>query len=222
MIRRIGVRDVVSGRRAFLGSGIFALCGMVFIAGVSLPASANAADNSVAAEAHVNAMIGAAQGLLKTDNGDLETRTTAVTKLLDAYFDFPAIARFSAGQYWRAASEAEQREYTLVLHDVIVGNVVRNFDKLAGLDYSHKSSTTKGDKLVLVTGEFTDQTGARPPVLVNWRVATLPDQPPAVMDIEIENISMLVTQKQENVAIIRQNKGEFAALIEAMRAKTTE
>jgi hypothetical protein len=30
---------------------------------------------------------------------------------------------------------------------------------------------------------------------------------------------MLVTQKQENVAIIRKNKGKFGALITAMREK---
>jgi phospholipid transport system substrate-binding protein len=52
---------------------------------------------------------------------------------------------------------------------------------------------------------------------VNWRVIANSAGRPAVMDIEIENISMLITQKQENVAIIRQNKGKFAALIEAMQ-----
>jgi phospholipid transport system substrate-binding protein len=95
--------------------------------------------------------------------------------------------------------------------------VVNNFDKLQGLKYNHLTSTPKGSTLVLVSGEFIDTTGARPKVLVNWRVISNPDNRPAVMDIEIENISMLITQKQENVAIIRQNKGKFAALIEAMQ-----
>ena len=40
--------------------------------------------------------------------------------------------------------------------------------------------------------------------------------PPLILDVEIENISMLVTQKQENIAIIRKNEGQFAALIDAM------
>jgi hypothetical protein len=30
---------------------------------------------------------------------------------------------------------------------------------------------------------------------------------------------MLVTQKQENIAIIRQNQGQFAALIDAMKQR---
>ena len=40
-----------------------------------------------------------------------------------------------------------------------------------------------------------------------------------MFDIEIENLSLLVTQKQENVAVIRKNKGQFGALIEAMKAR---
>jgi phospholipid transport system substrate-binding protein len=43
--------------------------------------------------------------------------------------------------------------------------------------------------------------------------------PAKVLDVEIENISMLVTQKQENITIIRQNEGRFSALIEAMRKR---
>ena len=42
---------------------------------------------------------------------------------------------------------------------------------------------------------------------------------PKLFDIEIENLSLLVTQKQENVAVIRKNKGDFGALIDAMRAR---
>ena len=184
---------------------------------VTQPAKADG--HSRAAEAHIEAMIGSAKSLLATEYGDPATRTEQVTALLDTYFDFPGITRFSAGQYWRAASAAEKQEYELVIREVIIGTVLRNFDQLKGLEYSHVTSTEKGSKLVLVTGRFSDAVGDRPSVLVNWRVTTLPGKPVKVLDIEIENISMLVTQKQENIAIIRKNKGEFGALITAMREK---
>jgi phospholipid transport system substrate-binding protein len=60
------------------------------------------------------------------------------------------------------------------------------------------------------------------PVAINWRVTTPVDGATRVMDVEIENISMLVTQKNENVAIIRKNQGSFSALIDAMRTKISE
>ena len=186
---------------------------------VALAQPAKADGHSRAAEAHIEAMIGSAKSLLATDYGDPATRTEQVTELLDTYFDFPGITRFSAGQYWRAASAAEKHEYELVIREVIIGTVLRNFDQLKGLEYTHVTSTEKGSKLVLVTGRFSDAVGDRPSVLVNWRVTTLPGKPVKVLDIEIENISMLVTQKQENIAIIRKNKGEFGALITAIREK---
>ena len=180
---------------------------------------AKADSHSVAAEAHIEAMIGSAKSLLAIQNSDSSTRSKLVTELLDTYFDFPSITRFSAGQYWRVASVAEKQEYELTIREVIIGTVVRNFDQLKGLEYSHVASVEKGNKLVLVSGLFSDTIGDRPSISVNWRVTTLPGKPVKVLDIEIENISMLVTQKQENIAIIRKNKGEFSALIAAMREK---
>ncbi len=56
---------------------------------------------------HIENMIVAAEGLLHEDSNDPLKRANAVAGLLDSYFDFPAITRFSAGPYWRAATEAE-------------------------------------------------------------------------------------------------------------------
>ena len=160
-------------------------------------------------------MISEVETYLETDSGSIEKRTENITKLLDTHFDLPAIARFSAGPYWRAANEQERSDYVQTMRDVVIGTVVRNFDQLSGLRFSTIDSQTKGDNMVLVRGSFNDSTGKRPPVSVGWRVITPAMAPAKVLDVEIENISMLVTQKQENITIIRQNEGRFSALIEA-------
>ena len=218
MIRRLFLRTL--SRTVSRTVAIF-LIGTTASLGAVSTSHANAV-NEAAADSYIAAMIGDMESLLAVDNGDLEARTQAVTSLLDNYFDFPGITRFSAGPYWRAASEAEKAEYELVIRQIIIGTVVRNFDQLKGLSYAPKATTARGKKLVRVTGEFSDATGARPNVMVHWRVVTRPDAAPKVLDILIENISMLDTQKQENVAIIRKNKGSFAALITAMREKLAD
>ena len=128
-----------------------------------------------------------------------------------------SITRFSTGQYWRAADAAQKSEYGRLFRKVLCGTIVRNFDQLEGLAYAANAVTAKGDKFVIVSGTFTDTTGQRPAVKVNWRLLTRKGTVPKVFDIEIENLSLLVTQKQENVAVIRRNKGEFVALINAMK-----
>ena len=184
-----------------------------------LPLPAIADDRSAAATGLVDQMIADLEAFLATDTGDVEARAAEIDRVLTSYFDMDSITRFSAGPYWRAADEAQRSEYGALFREVLCGTIVRNFDKLNGLAYTAGGSSVKGDKFVIVSGTFTDTTGTQPPVAVNWRVLTREGKPPRVFDIEIENLSLLVTQKQENVAVVRKNKGQFVALIEAMRER---
>ncbi|MEC9145865.1 MAG: ABC transporter substrate-binding protein [Pseudomonadota bacterium] len=184
-----------------------------------LPLSAAADDRESAAAGLVDQMIADLEAFLATYTGDVEARSAEIDRVLTSYFDMDLITRFSAGPYWRAADEAQRSEYGSLFREVLCGTIVRNFDKLNGLAYTAGGSSTKGDKFVIVSGTFTDTSGSRPPVAVNWRVLTREGKPPRVFDIEIENLSLLVTQKQENVAVVRKNKGQFIALIDAMRER---
>lgn len=181
------------------------------------PLTAHADARVTAAGALVDTMISDLKTFLATDTGDESARTAEIDRVLNTYFDMDSITRFSAGQYWRAASSEQKTEYGSLFREVLCGKIVRNFDQLQGLAYTADAATAKGDKFVIVSGTFTDTTGQRPAVKVNWRVLTREGAAPKVFDIEIENLSLLVTQKQENVAVIRKNKGEFVALINAMK-----
>ena len=216
MTRKSRIGILTAGLRVWIRSGFVCLCLLPLFL-TTLPARAS--DQITAANNVITSMISEVETYLETDPGDIEKRTENITKLLDTHFDLPAIARFSAGPYWRAANEQERVDYVQTMRDVVVDTVVRNFDQLSGLRHTTIDSQVKGDKMVLVRGTFNDSTGKRPPVSVGWRVITPAMAPAKVLDVEIENISMLVTQKQENITIIRQNEGRFSALIEAMRKR---
>ena len=201
---------------AWLLSGFVCLCLLPLFLN-ALPARAS--DQITAANNVITSIISEVETYLETGSGSFEKRTENITKLLDTHFDLQAIARFSAGPYWRAANEQERIDYVQTMRDVMIGTVVRNFDQLSGLRFTTIDSQAKGDKMVLVRGLFNDSTGKRPPVSISWRVITPAMATAKVLDVEIENISMLVTQKQENITIIRQNKGRFSALIETMRKR---
>ncbi|MGB1057705.1 MAG: MlaC/ttg2D family ABC transporter substrate-binding protein [Candidatus Puniceispirillaceae bacterium] len=164
----------------------------------------------------VTQMMVEVESILAKDLNDDMARRENVSALFDRYFDLPTIAKFSAGPYWRAADADQKTAYESAMRDVIIGTVVRNFDQLSGLKFTATDSQAKGKQLVLVNGTFTDINRQQPPIAVGWRVITADNTPPLILDVEIENISMLVTQKQENIAIIRKNEGQFAALIDAM------
>jgi len=184
---------------------------------ISIPAQASS--QIEVANRLINTMVSDVENYLLADSGDITKRTENVTKLLYTHFDIPGIARFAAGPYWRAANEEERVTYTQSMREALIGTIARNFDQFVGLRFTIIDSQTKGSSMVLVRGNFRDKAGKRPPISVGWRVVTPHPAPAKVLDVEIENISMLITQKQENVAIIRKNGGRFSALIQAMKQR---
>jgi len=135
---------------------------------------------------------------------------------LTAILIYPPLQNFRLAPIGVPPMQTKKTAYESAMRDVIIGTVVRNFDQLSGLKFTATDSQAKGKQLVLVNGTFTDINQQQPPIAVGWRVITADNTPPLILDVEIENISMLVTQKQENIAIIRKNEGQFAALIDAM------
>ena len=90
------------------------------------------------------------------------------------------------------------------------------FNQIRTLDYEPGEITARGEKIAVVSGLVRDSEGGLPDTVVNWRVRTRPGKPPRIFDIEVENISMLITQQQEHTAIINQNGGSFQALIDSI------
>ena len=198
----------------FKRARLFLACAMMFLVGSQTSFAGTSQIDS--ANKLVTQMMVEVESILAKDLNDEMARRENVSALFDRYFDLPTIAKFSAGPYWRVADADQKTAYESAMRDVIIGTVVRNFDQLSGLKFTATDSQAKGKQLVLVNGTFTDINQQQPPIAVGWRVITADNTPPLILDVEIENISMLVTQKQENIAIIRKNEGQFAALIDAM------
>jgi len=190
----------------------------LFGAAIFMMSSAAMSDDRLdASKTLVDEMAKAVKIAIEQDYETDDARIDAVNKLLDTYFDFEGITRFSAGRYWKKASDEEKAEYSSLFRLVLTGLAARQFDQLKGLDYTVTDAVSKGKKLVLVTGVMKDPNGEQADAVVSWRVSTVPNKPPLIIDVEIENISMLITQQQENTSIIRKNGGKFSALNDVLR-----
>ena len=154
-----------------------------------------------------------------SSRGDMtdEDNRQALARLVSVYFDVDAITRFSVGRYWRVATKSEQSEYARLFRFVLLNQANEQFHKLRDLEFKPTTTNTKGDKLILVGGIIHDKSGEFPDVEIFWRIVAQPDMPAKIFDIEVENISMLKTQQDENTTLIRRNAGRFGALIEALK-----
>ncbi len=179
--------------------------------------AAHANDRVSEAERLVTALITELeQTSLRDDMTDKENKQV-LNQLVESYFDVDAITRFSVGRYWRVATESERSEYAKLFRFVLLNQANEQFHKLKDLEFKPTTTNTKGDKLILVGGIIHDKSGEFPDVEIFWRVVALPDKPAKIFDIEVENISMLKTQQDENTTLIRRNAGRFGALIEALQ-----
>ena len=179
--------------------------------------AAYANDRVLEAEQLVTALITELQQTsLRADMTDKDNKQV-LDQLVESYFDVDAITRFSVGRYWRVANESERSEYAKLFRFVLLKQASEQFHKLKDLEFKPTTTNTKGDKLILVGGIIHDKSGEFPDVEIFWRVVARPDMPVKIFDIEVENISMLKTQQDENTTLIRRNAGRFGALIEALQ-----
>ena len=165
----------------------------------------------------VQEMAVSVKSAVEADYNSDKDRIAAIDMLIETYFDFDGITRFSAGRYWKKATPQERADYGLLFREVLTGLAVRQFEQLRGLEYKVTEAVSKGKKLVLVTGIMSDPSGEQADTVVSWRVSTIEGKAHLIIDVEIENISMLITQQQENTAVIRKNGGKFSALIEILK-----
>ena len=187
------------------------ICGLMVIQ----PIHAKADDRLEASIAVVDNLVARVQ-IISHKNLTKDEIKTETNAIIDRFFDYKTIARFAAGQAWRKASDTEREDYLTAFRQVLLSLAETQFDYFKRLDYKPTGATAKGKKLVLVGGTIRDKKGEFAPVDIAWRVSTPASKPPRIIDIEIENISMLITQKQEHEAIIRSNQGSFQALIDAL------
>ena len=187
------------------------LCG-IFINNAAL---ASKTDNAVSL---VNELLDEVSNIQKTEIS-IEQRRADFLKLIYAYFDINIIAKASTGPYWRAATSDEKEHYTKLISELIADVTSSQLGDIDNFSFDFQSSIPKGDKMVMVSGNLLVPNQSIPKISVKWRVSTPDSDIAKIIDIEFENISMLVTQKQENVEIIRKNAGSFPALIEAIEGK---
>ena len=188
----------------------------IFILAVSIavnPTQARADSRILKAEAFISSLIKDIRITVEAVSKTEDARKAGINKVVDSYFDVHGITRFSAGRYWRVASSEQRAYYTKQFRDVLVNTASRQFDQIVGLTFIPTRSKLRGDKLILVGGTIQDSTGNLPDVEIFWRVSAIAGKPMPVIDVEIENISMLKTQRDENEAIIRRSGGSFDALL---------
>jgi phospholipid transport system substrate-binding protein len=139
-------------------------------------------------------------------------------KLFDEGFDLQAIGRFVLGPDWRTATEQQRQEFLKLFETYVVHSYAVRFSEYSGQQLKVLGSRPQGDDAAVVQSQIIQPEG-QPPIKVDWQLNKTP-QGYKITDVNVEGVSMAITQRQEFASIIQRNGGQLDALLKLLREKT--
>ncbi len=140
-------------------------------------------------------------------------------RLMARDIDIAPIARFVLGRYWRTATEGQRRAYVAAYSDYILNAYTTNIGgatALGRLDVVKTQAHGTKDFLVYC---IVARAGKKP-MRVIWRVRQR-DGRFRIIDLMVEGVSMVQTQRQEFVSLMRAYDGDMDKLIATLKEKTS-
>jgi phospholipid transport system substrate-binding protein len=175
------------------------------------------------AEAVVGELAGEVWGLFRSGDLDPRARLDRLTALLQAKTDVALLSRLVLGQNWHRLSEPQQARYRELFGQVVLRTLAKRLDQYASgatgaleQHFRMTGSQAAGKQDVLVRSQVTTPAGDS--VAVDWRLRDGGDQP-VIIDLIIEGVSLLVSQRSEFAAVIE--RSDMDGLLAELQARAT-
>jgi phospholipid transport system substrate-binding protein len=141
--------------------------------------------------------------VLRNPDLDPQQKFDMLVDLLDGPIDLDLIARLILGRHWRTASEAQQTEYLALFRAFALDNLASKLQVYDGQDFEVVGSQSVNERDAVVQS-LVSGAGQRP-LKVDWRIRERDDGDLVAIDVIIEGISLIVTQRSEFSAVIERS-----------------
>ena len=198
-------------RRRLLHTGLALLTGLTAPGILVGPAAADD-DDPVA---FVQSLGQRAIALLSDESLSAAERKRVFRELLIDRFDMPRIGRLVMARYWRQMTAAQKGVFGPLFEDFVVTTYSRRLDAYSGEQLTLGQARKAGKKVMAVGSQVTRGRGQ--PVDVDWMLRRN-DGRWYVIDVLIEGVSMVISQRSEFATVISQ-QGGIDGLIENLRTR---
>ena len=131
------------------------------------------------------------------------------------YVNLDFMAKATTGSYWKNANKKNKVKYKELLLKKIIDTIDFHTKKLNEYKYIYKKTLKRGKKLIYVKGILKNKEGEK--IDITWKMYS---KDLSILDLEIEKISLIKTQKSETMSLLRKNKGNFQEFIEIFNKKS--
>jgi ABC-type transporter MlaC component len=141
--------------------------------------------------------------ILTADNMKDEKKEKKLSKLITKNIAKLQISRSVLGQPWRDLTKSEKREYVKVL-SIWVGKIIaRRLISFKIKEDVKIVKVYKGSNEVVIIRTQADNPDNNKKVTIDWYIRTIKNSP-KVIDIAVENVSMISTQRSEFISVYSQ------------------
>lgn len=138
-------------------------------------------------------------------------------ELLTRGFYLDGIGRFVLGQTWRRMDDQQRADYLAAFENYIVATYSRRIDAYSGEGLIVAGAKKRRKDFVVESHLKSEHVDMR----IDWRVRRM-DGDWKIVDVSIEGISMIVTQRSEFAAVLRGSGGDVGPLVAQLRRKWTD
>ena len=128
-------------------------------------------------------------------------------ELLDMV-DLEFMSKVTVGKQWKTVNDKEKIIFKRKLFNKFIQFINLHLEDFKEIKFQEKSIKLRGQKLVYVTGSI--DTKKIKNLDITWKLSLKENK---ILDIEIEKISLIKTQKLEMRPLLKKNKNNFSQFI---------
>ena len=129
-------------------------------------------------------------------------------KLLDMV-DLEFMSKVTVGRQWKKVNDNEKIIFKRKLFNKFIEFIDLHLEDFKEIKFKEKSIKLRGKKLVYVMGSI--DTKKIKNLDITWKLSSKENK---ILDVEIEKISLIKTQKLEIKELLKRNKNNFSKFIE--------
>ena len=160
------------------------------------------ADQNLSASKRVSKFMSIINQYIDSDSNMVRSKKATALK---SYVDLEFMAKATTGKYWKKTTILQKEKFRKELFNKFFNFINIHVEDLKEIKFVEKSVKARGPKLIYIDGEIDTKKFKK--VRVTWKLSA---KTLKILDIDIEKISLIKSQRLEVKELLRKHRGDFS------------
>jgi phospholipid transport system substrate-binding protein len=169
-----------------------------------------------AAEALVSEVGAEVLTILKDPAAGHQAKFDRLVGILEGPIDLDLVAKLILGRHWRSVSKEQQAQYLELFRAYALEFLASKLHLYSGQEFQVIGAKAVGERDAVVATRILSDGG--PPLKVDWRLREREDGSLVTIDVVVEGVSLIVSQRSEFASVIERQG--FDGLLTELRQRS--